>query len=95
MAAFTSDQLELLLRAREGVPMWGGSTALPRLARDVDLLLALGLVEPAEEWPYQVTGLGQQVLGALRPGPTSDSSGQDVGLLIVGPEMDGLSTNGP
>jgi len=41
MSALTADQLELLGRARDGLPMWGGSTATDRLRREVDLLLAM------------------------------------------------------
>ena len=66
MASLTDDQLELLQRACDGVPMWGGSTATPRLIGDVELLLALGLVEPAADWPYRLTALGRQVLLVAR-----------------------------
>lgn len=70
MSPLTNDQLEMLQRARDGVPMWGGSTAIPRLARDVDLLLALGLVAPSHDSPCRLTELGRQALASLRPQPT-------------------------
>jgi hypothetical protein len=37
MAALTTDQLELLQRAREGLLMWGGRVAIDRLRREVEL----------------------------------------------------------
>ena len=64
MAALTSDQLELLQRARDGLPMWGGSVAIDRLRSDVELLFSLRLVEPAGAVPYRLTALGALVLGA-------------------------------
>lgn len=45
--------------------MWSGSVAIPRLRRDVDLLVALRLVEPAGAVPYRLTALGAMVLAAL------------------------------
>jgi hypothetical protein len=68
MASLTDDQLELLRRAREGLPMWGGSLAIARLRRDIDLLLALRLVEPAGSNPYRLTTLGETLLEALKDG---------------------------
>lgn len=62
MAALTDDQLELLRRARDGLPMWGGSVATERLRRDVELLFALRLIEPASEWPYRITPNALRVL---------------------------------
>ena len=62
MAALTSDQLELLLRARDGLPMSGGSVATERLRREVELLFALRLIEPVAALPYRLTALGAQVL---------------------------------
>jgi hypothetical protein len=70
MPALTGDQLELLQRARDGVPMWGGSVAIDRLRRDVDLLLALRLVEPAGTVPYRLTALGAAVLDSVSPRPS-------------------------
>lgn len=66
MSALTADQLELLGRARDGLPMWGGSTATDRLRREVDLLLAMRLIEPAGAHPYRLTALGALALG-LQP----------------------------
>lgn len=60
-------RFELLQRARDGVPMWGGSTALPRLAADVELLLALGSVETASEGAYALTAHGDRALAAMAP----------------------------
>jgi hypothetical protein len=65
MPALTGDQFELLQRARDGLPMWGGSVAIDRLRRDVDLLLALRLVEPDGLCPYRLTEIGSQVLSAV------------------------------
>jgi hypothetical protein len=65
MASLTCDQLELLQRARNGFPMWGGSVAIERLRRDVDLLLALRLVELDYLAGYRVTTLGAAVLAHL------------------------------
>lgn len=45
--------------------MWGGSLAIERLRRDVDLLLALHLVEPAGAVPYRLTAIGAEVLSAF------------------------------
>jgi len=79
MAAFTSDQIELLQRAREGLPMWGGSTATARLRRELELLLLLRLVEPAGRDPYRLTALGADVLDALSHHPAASSSGAQRG----------------
>lgn len=68
MSSLTPDQLELLKRARDGLPMWGGSVAIDRLRRDVDLLLALRLLEPHGSCPYRLTEMGAQVLKTARPG---------------------------
>ncbi len=65
MAALTGDQLELLRRARDGDPMWGGSTAIERLRRDVELLLTLGLIEAYQDEPYSLTPLGVRVLDTV------------------------------
>lgn len=46
MMALTSDQLELSLRAHDGLQLWRGSTVTDRLRRDVELLLTLRLIEP-------------------------------------------------
>jgi hypothetical protein len=62
MAALTSDQLELLQRAREGLPMWGGSVATYRLNREIELLLAMRLLVPAGAVPYRLTAMGALVL---------------------------------
>lgn len=62
MPALTADQLELLQRARDGLPMWGGIAATDRPRRDVDLLLALLLIEPTSACSYQPTKFGSQVL---------------------------------
>jgi len=66
MPALTDDQLELLQRAHDGLPMWGGSVATERLRRDVELLFALRLIEPAGACPYRVTAAGAAVLEARR-----------------------------
>ena len=58
------DQLELLQRARNGLPMWGGSVATNRLRRHVNLLFALRLVEPDGRHPYRLSALGAAVLHA-------------------------------
>ena len=62
MSALTSDQLELLQRARDGVPMWGGSVATERLRREVDLPLALHLIGPCGEYSYRTTATGVRAL---------------------------------
>jgi len=64
MAALTPFQLELLWRAGLGSPIWGGSIATDRLRRDVELLWALGLVEPDARYPYRLSALGAAVLEA-------------------------------
>lgn len=66
MTALTSDQIELLQRAHDGPPLWGGSIATPRLRRDVDLLVAMQLIEPAGQRPYRLTRRGEAVLAAER-----------------------------
>jgi hypothetical protein len=70
MAALTADLLALLQRAREGMPMWGGSVATDRLRPEVDLLLARGLVERQGEEPYRLTSLGARVLDAVSHRPS-------------------------
>lgn len=70
MPPLTGDQLELLQRARDGLPVWGGSVAIDRLRRDVDLLLALRLVEPACANPYRLTPVGATVLDAVGHRPS-------------------------
>ena len=65
MAALTTDQLDLLQRAHDGVPMWGGGLATPRIRREVDLLLALGPVQPDGSKPYSLTALSEAVLAAI------------------------------
>ena len=67
MAALTKDQIELLQRARDGDPMWGGSTATDRLRREIDLLLALRLLEQSAPVPYRLTSLGATALDATNP----------------------------
>ena len=71
VSSLTRDQLELLQRARAGLPMWGGSIATHRLQREVDMLLALRLVEPAGACPYRLTALGAATLDAVT-GPAVD-----------------------
>jgi hypothetical protein len=68
MATLTFEQLELLQRAREGRPMWGGSAATDQLSREVGLLLSLCLLEPAREVPYRLTPRGAITLELLRTG---------------------------
>jgi len=65
MAALTDDQIDLLQRAREGLPMWGGSVATNRLRREVELLLAMRLVESGGSFQHRLTELGAQVLDAV------------------------------
>jgi hypothetical protein len=65
MTALTADQLELLQRACDGPPMWGGSVATDRLRRDVDLLYALHLIESDGTRSYRVTELGKLALARL------------------------------
>jgi hypothetical protein len=62
MSALNADQVELLQRACDGIPMWGGSAATERLRRDVDLLFALRLIEPVGTCPYRLTAAGALVL---------------------------------
>jgi hypothetical protein len=68
MPALTVDQLELLRRTRDGLPMWGGSVATNRLRREVDLLFALRLVEPDGRHFYRLSVLGAAVLDAATRG---------------------------
>lgn len=76
VAALTPFQLELLRRAGEGSPMWGGSQATPRIRRDVELLWALGLVEPDAFYPYRLSALGAAFLeAATRADPDPTESG--------------------
>ncbi len=65
MAAFTSDQIELLHRARAGFAPWGGSVRLDRLQAEIELLEALHLIEPDGVAPYRLTATGVLVLDAL------------------------------
>jgi hypothetical protein len=62
MSALTRDQLEILQRAHDGVPIWGGSVATGRLRREVELLFAIGLLEQVGADPYKLTELGAQIL---------------------------------
>ena len=62
MSAFTPEQLELLERARADRPMWGGSVATDRLRREVELLLALHLIEVDGPHSYKLTAMGAAVL---------------------------------
>lgn len=64
--AFTDDQLELLQRSCDGLPMWGGSMATERLRREIELLFVLGLIQPAPDCPYRLTQTGFMVLDARR-----------------------------
>ena len=61
----TQHQLELLLRAAGGVPLWGGSVALERLRGDVELLFKLELLELDDLFPYRLSARGVQALEAL------------------------------
>ena len=54
--------------------MWGGSVAIDRLRREVELLLAMSLVEPAGAVPYRLTPLGALVLDSAAA-HTSTASG--------------------
>jgi len=62
MSALTADQLDLLQRTRDGLPMWRGSMATDRLRREVDLLFALRLIEPDDTLPYRLTALGSLMI---------------------------------
>jgi hypothetical protein len=75
VTSLTCDQLELLQRARDGLPMWGGSVAIARLRRDVDLLLTLRLVEPASSDFYRVTLLGAAALDSMGAARSIDDRG--------------------
>jgi len=65
MAALTEDQIELIQRARVGLPVWGGSVAIDRLRRDVELLLRLGIIQLGEDGSYLLTHLGLRAHYAL------------------------------
>jgi len=77
VACLTDDQLELLQRAHDGLPMWGASVAIARLRRDVDLLLALRLVEAMGGCPYRLTAIGAQTLEAAGASPPSADDGSE------------------
>lgn len=62
MAVLTADQIELLQRARDGMPMWDGSMTTNRLSRELDLWFAPQLIEPAGTTPYRLTAIGAVVL---------------------------------
>lgn len=62
VAALTDDQLELLQRAIDGLPMWGGSVATDRLRREVELLIAIGFIKRYYEYSYTLTDVGACVL---------------------------------
>ena len=66
MGSLTEEQLELLERAGGDIPIWGGSIALARLARDVELLFAMGLIEPDARYRYKRAALGSRALEACR-----------------------------
>jgi hypothetical protein len=66
MAALTDDQIELLRRTRDGLAPWGGVVRLDRLQAQIELLLALRLIEPDGTNPYRLTALGALVLDAAR-----------------------------
>ena len=66
MGALTADQIELLQRARDGLPMWGGSVATHRLRREVDLLLVMQLITSSGSCPYRLTATGALALDATR-----------------------------
>ena len=65
MAALTSDQIELLRRARDGLAPWGGSVRLDRLQAEIELLEAMLLIEPDDMAPYRLTLTGSLVLDAV------------------------------
>ena len=48
MSALTDDQLEILRRARDDLPMWGGSVATDRLHRDVSEHLVIKVIDSAK-----------------------------------------------
>ena len=66
MAALTDDQIQLLRRARDGLAPWDGMVRLDRLQAEIELLLALRLIEPDSVNPYRLTALGALVLDAAR-----------------------------
>ena len=74
MGPLTEHQLLLLERAGGDVPLWGGSTALDWLQRDVELLLAMGMLEPGDIYPYRLSEIGVRALAShnenRRPNPT-------------------------
>ena len=45
--------------------MWGGSTAIAWMRRDVELLLALRLIERHGDLPYSLTPLGASALDSM------------------------------
>lgn len=65
MSALTRDQLELLQRARDGQPLWGGSVATERLRREADLLFWMRLIERSDVSAYRLTMQGVRVVNAL------------------------------
>ena len=80
MSALTDDQLELLQRARNGLPMWGGSVATERLRRDVELLFSVRLLEPNGARPYRLAAAGAAVVDkARRVGLMNPSSSEIMG----------------
>jgi hypothetical protein len=68
MSALTNDQFELLERARDAKFMWGGGVPLASLQGEVELLLALRLIEPAGLSQYRLIGIGDEVLSATARG---------------------------
>jgi hypothetical protein len=65
MTALTAAQIELLRRAGEGIPLWGGSLATHRLQREVELLLRMRLLEPVAFRSYCLTVMGARALAAI------------------------------
>lgn len=79
MSALTASQVELLVRSCNGDPMWGGSTALEWLRRDVGLLCRLGFIEHLPTAGYVITPLGREASRLLPCGAgTSDTGGVDL-----------------
>lgn len=77
MSPLTTDQLELLQRARDGLPMWGASFAIERLRRELELLFALKLLEAANGGTYRPTVLGERALRTVRsPREATAASGK-------------------
>jgi hypothetical protein len=62
MTALTADQIELLQRARDGLPMWGGSIVTERLRRELELLFALRALERTDNCAYRLTSTGAMAL---------------------------------